>query len=120
MKFLAAGAIAVFSLAFLLESNQAGDKAKYSISEVMLEAHKGGLMKKVAGGKANDDERKQLVGYYKALSQNMPPKGGAESWKKLTGALVKASEAAATGDADAAKTLTKLANCAGCHKKHKE
>ncbi|MBI3410137.1 MAG: hypothetical protein HY040_17480 [Planctomycetes bacterium] len=120
MKILAAGVIALLSLAVLLDANQAGEKAKYTISEVMVKAHKEGLLKTVASGKASEAQRKELAELYKALSQNTPPKGDAENWKKMTGALAKASAAAAKGDEGAAKSLAKLANCKVCHDKHRE
>src|ERR1700682_2980267 len=119
MKFLAASLMAVTAIVLLLGDNLAGEKAKYTIKEVMKEAHKGGLMKKVADGKADDTEKKHLVDLYKALSQNDPPKGPADDWKKKTTALVEASTKASKGDAAAAATLPKLANCAACHKEHK-
>src|SRR5438045_2423520 len=120
MKFLAAGAISLLSLAILLDSNQAGDKATFTISQLMREAHTGGLMKKVASGKASDAEKKKLVELYKALSQNKPPKGNEGDWKKVTGDMIKSAEAAAKGDEAAAKSLLKLVNCAVCHGKFKE
>ena len=54
-----------------------------------------------------------------ALSKNEPPKGDADSWKKLTGALVKAAKGCVDGDADAGAALRKAGNCGACHKKHK-
>ena len=112
--------MAMVALALVLESNQAGEKPKYTIKEVMKDAHKGGLMKKVADGKADDTEKKHLVDLYKALAANTPPMGSADDWKTKTKALVDASSKAATGDAAAAATLPKLANCAACHKEHKK
>ncbi|MAI70739.1 MAG: hypothetical protein CMM01_07500 [Rhodopirellula sp.] len=93
--------------------------AKYSTKDVMKKAFKGPLLKKVAGGGASDAETKQLHGMLVALSKNKPKKGDAESWKKLTGALVKASEAAVKGDEKAGDMLKKAANCKACHNSHK-
>ncbi len=120
MKYLFAGAFATLSLAILLGDNDAGEKkAKYTIPEVMARAHKEGLMKKVADGKASDEEKEELVGHYVALNNNDPPKGEKKDWKKRTSALVDAAKKAAKGDEAAAKTLPKLANCGACHKAHK-
>jgi hypothetical protein len=120
MKYLLAGAIATLSLGLMLGENNAGEKkAKFTIPEVMARAHKEGLMKKVAAGKASDAEKEELVGHYVALNNNEPPKGDAAAWKKRTGALVEAAKKAAKGDEAAAKSLPKLANCAECHKLHK-
>ena len=119
MRFLAAGVMAILSLALIMDSNLAGEKAKHSIKEVMKEAHKGGLMKKVSGGTASDEEKKMLVELYESLAKNAPPKGEAENWKKVTTSLVETAKAAAKGDEKAAKSLPKLANCMGCHSVHK-
>lgn len=109
------------SLAFLLggESQAGKDKAKHTIAQVMGKAMKGGLCAKVAGGKASDAEKAELVELFTSLSQNTPPKGDDKEWKAKTGALVEAAKKAAKGDAEAAASLKKLANCAACHKAHK-
>src|SRR5581483_6251475 len=119
MKIVVASLVAMLSMAVLLGVNQVGEKAKYKSSEVMQKAMKGGLCGKVAGGKASDEEKKQLVELFTALSQNTPPKGEAASWKEKTGALVAAAKAAAAGDAKAGAALKSAANCAACHKAHK-
>lgn len=119
MKYLLAGAIATLSLCLLLGENNAGEKAKLTIPEVMAKAHKAGLMKKVASGKASDAEKEELVGHYVALNNNEPPKGDLKAWKKRTGDILAAAKKAAKGDEAAAKSLPTLANCAACHKLHK-
>ena len=92
---------------------------KYKTKDVMKKAFKGPLLKKVAGGEATDAEKKQLHAMLVALRKNKPKKGDAESWKNLTGALVKASEAAVKGEANAGAMLKKAANCKACHNSHK-
>lgn len=121
MKYLFAGVITMASLLLVLGDNTAGEKAKYTIPEVMAKAHKGAnaLMPKVAKGKASDAEKKELVELYTALSKNEPPKGDAADWKAKTKALVEAATKAADGDEAAAKKLPNLAACAACHKAHK-
>src|SRR5262245_18844405 len=106
MKYLFAGSIALVSMFLILGSNDAGEKAKYTISEVMKEAHKGGLMKTVASGKASDAEKKKLVELYTALAKNDPPKGEKADWKTKTDAMLAAAKKAADGDEAAAKSLT--------------
>jgi cytochrome c553 len=97
-----------------------GDKKpKFKTKEIMKKAFKGPLLKKVAGGDASDEEKKQLHEMLVSLSKNEPPKGEKESWEKLTGALVKAGEAAVKGDEKAGAMLKKAANCKACHKSHK-
>jgi len=119
MKYLFAAAVAGLSLAFLMGENNAGEKAKHTIPQVMKIAMKGGLCGKVAKGTASDEEKKQLVELFTSLSKNEPPQGDAKSWKNKTMALLNAAKKAADGDEKAAKSLQKLANCAACHKVHK-
>lgn len=92
---------------------------KITIKQVMKTAMKGGLLKKVASGDADEAEKKELHNMLVALSKNTPKKGEAESWEKFTGALVKAGKAAVDGDEGAGEMLTKAANCKGCHEAHK-
>lgn len=115
MKVVVAGILVTLALLFAVaQQNDAGEgKAKYKIAEVMKKAMKGGLCAKVAGGKASDEEKKELVELFTALGQNTPPKGDAESWKAKTTALL---EAAKAGDGAA---LKKAANCGACHSVHK-
>jgi surface antigen len=114
LRGLIAGGMCVFALALVMDGSvSGGDKDKVSIKVVMQKAMKGGLCTKVATGKANEDEKKQLVELFTAMSKNEPPKGDAESWKAKTKALVDAAKA---GDGDA---LKKAANCAACHSEHK-
>lgn len=119
MKFVAAGLMAAFALVLLMSENQAGEKAKFTISEVMLKAHKSGLWKKVAAGKGDDDDKKSLVEFYTALTKNTPPAGEEKEWKKVTGDMLKAAQGIAKGDEKAGKALQKVVNCGMCHKKFK-
>ncbi|HXG08370.1 MAG TPA: hypothetical protein VNK04_01130 [Gemmataceae bacterium] len=91
------------------------DKPKYSIREVMQKAHKTGLWKKVAEGKATEAERKELVEYYTSLSQQKPPKGDLELWRKRTSTMLKIAQAAEKGDKGEAAKLLKTVNCKDCH-----
>lgn len=95
------------------------EEKKYTINEVMKLAHKDDLLKKVAKGEANDEEKKQLVVYYKAMAKNKPPVGEEESWKERTKLLIEAAEAAVKGEEDASERLFKASNCKACHDLHK-
>jgi hypothetical protein len=89
---------------------------KFTIKDVMKQAHaKGKLRDKVAAGMASDEEKRQLVEYYEALAANKPPRGDEASWKEKTAALVKAAKDAQGGNHDALK----MVDCQGCHKAHK-
>ncbi|QDT05602.1 hypothetical protein K227x_40030 [Rubripirellula lacrimiformis] len=92
---------------------------KYATKDIMKKAMKGPLLKKVASGDASEEEKKTLHDMMVALAKNTPKKGEQESWDKLTGALVKASEAAVKDDPKAGEMLKKAANCKACHTPHK-
>lgn len=94
-------------------------KPKYKTKEVMAEALKGPLAKKVAAGDASAEEKKLLLEMFMAMTKNEPAKGDAESWKKKTTALVAAAKAAVAGDENAPNLLKEATNCKACHDVHK-
>ena len=96
------------------------DEKKITIKDVMKKVMKGKpsmLAKVVKSG--TDKERKELHEMLVALSKATPKKGEADSWKELTGKIVKASEKFVEGDASAGAALMKASNCKACHSKHK-
>ncbi|HYT90228.1 MAG TPA: hypothetical protein VEL76_16090 [Gemmataceae bacterium] len=95
------------------------DKAKYTISDVMLTIHKSGLMAKVAKGEGNKADAEKVVEYYVELAKNKPPAGDPDLWGKRTKELVEAAKAVVKGDEGAGKRLQKAANCGTCHKAFK-
>jgi hypothetical protein len=100
-------------------------KPEYTVSEIMMKAHHPGrqlnraLDQVVISGRATDAEKKRLVELYEALSRATPPAGTVESWKKDTGAIVKAAQSLADGDDKAAGALLHAINCAACHEKYR-
>lgn len=120
-KIAAVTILAAMTAAFVAAPATAkeGEESKHATKDVMKVAFKGGLLKKVAGGDASDEEKAKLHAMLVSLSKNKAKKGEADSWKKLTSALVKASKAVVAGEADAGKALTKAANCKACHNLHK-
>jgi len=123
MKKLLAAAVAL-SLAVVITTSALtraadDDKPKVTTKEVMKRAMKGGLCKKVASGKGDDAEKKELLDLFEALAKNEPPKGDADSWKEKTGALVKAATGISKGEDGAGAALVKAADCKGCHSLHK-
>jgi hypothetical protein len=112
-------AVAVAALLLLLDgSSQGGDKKepKYTIKEVMKEAHKSGLWKKIAAGDADKADREKLAELYKALAESKPPKGDIEEWKKTTSVMLKVATDAI---ADAGEGKKLKVNCGACHKAFK-
>jgi hypothetical protein len=118
------GAFAVIALALMFNSNVEGvgdkdkkdEKPKYTIKEVIKEAHKSGLWKKVKDGTAEKADREKLAELYKALMLSKPPKGDADEWKKTTEVMLKVATDA-IADADAGKKLK--VDCGACHGKFK-
>jgi hypothetical protein len=94
-------------------------KPKYTIKQVMENAHKEGLLKKIVEGKADKDEKKELLEYYQALAANKPPKGELKDWKKRTKAMVAAAKAVVAGKKGAEKKLGATVVCADCHSLHR-
>ena len=119
MKRLALVTALALGMAALVGVSQAQDKAKYTISEVMLKGHKSGLCGKVVSGKASEAEKKELVEYYESLVLLKPGKGDAAEFKKKAEDMLKAAKGCAAGDKDSPATLKKLLNCAECHKVYK-
>ncbi len=111
-------ALAVAMSTTMTNAANEGD-AKTTTKQVMKRAFKGPLTKKVATGKASDAEKAELLKLFQAMAKNKPPKGDADSWKEKNAALIKAAQAAVSGDADAGAALTKAANCKNCHSQHK-
>jgi hypothetical protein len=120
IRCVALAALGVLMTAFASVSSMmaanADEKPKYTIKEVMEQAHKSGLLKKVSAGTADKADREKLAELYKALMESKPPKGDAEEWKKTTTVLHKIAEDAIK-DPDAGKKLK--VNCGQCHGKFK-
>jgi hypothetical protein len=100
------------------------EKPKYDIETIMGKAHKApegeaSLLKKVATGKANANQKKELLGLYEELAKNKPEKGGQDDWKTRTTAMVKAAKEVVDNKPGAAGKLGKTVNCKGCHALHK-
>ena len=101
----------------------AGDKSDdhETIEMVMKKGMKGkgSLVAKVKSGKASKEELKQLHDMFVKLAATKPEKGGLDSWKAKTAALVKATDGLLKGNAKAKGALNKAANCKACHNIHK-
>jgi hypothetical protein len=120
MRGLIVGAVAMFSLALVVDSNVEGGKDPVAIKVVMQKAMKGGLCGKAAKGKASEAELKTLASLFADLAANKCPKGDADDWKTRTSALAKASAALVKDDNEEnRKALQKAADCKGCHSEHK-
>ncbi len=116
----ALSALAVVILA--ISSSYGADDPKYTIKEVMNQAHGGmqnSLYAKVLTGKASQEEKDQLVDLYSALPDNKPNKGSAQSWKTKTTALLDAAKAVAENKNNSINKLKSANNCMSCHSSHR-
>jgi hypothetical protein len=101
------------------------DKPKYTIEQIMDKAHKkaegekASLFKKVVDGKANKEQKEELVTLYQELAKNKPPKGDLNDWKKRTNGMVAAAKDVAEGKEGSNKALAKAVKCMDCHERHK-
>jgi hypothetical protein len=109
----------VLALGWVAMSVAQDAKPKYTIKEVMKNAHKSKLNEKVAKGMAKEEEVKALIEYYEALAANKPPKGDEAAWKEKTAALLAAAKDVAAGKEGAGAALMKAYNCMACHSAHK-
>jgi hypothetical protein len=117
-------AVLTLGLAAGLGMFQAADEAKpkYDIEEIMEKAHKppkNSLLVQVKTGKANAEQKKELLELYQELAKNKPEKGDLKDWQKRTNALVKAAKDVVDGKEGSLAKLGTAANCAACHKIHR-
>lgn len=120
MRILFGTALTAVVLVWTLGSALAEDKL--SISDVMKQAHGGGqnsLLNKATRANASKEDKEKLLSLYKALAENTPPMGDANSWKEKTSALVKAAEAHVKGEQGSGQKLRQAANCMACHNAHR-
>jgi hypothetical protein len=117
-------AVAVFGILLFMGANsEGGDKDKkdkgekkepLSIKAIMKEAMGGKLCAKVAGGKADEAEKKRLIELFTDLATHTPPAGDEKDFKARTKALLDAAKA------DDGKALKKAADCKSCHDNYKK
>jgi hypothetical protein len=108
-------AVALLAFAGLTLVGAEDDKPKFTIKAVMKEAHKSGLYKKVAEGRADKEEKEKLVTLYEALPKNKPPMGDEKEWKKKTEEMLAAAKGCLKDEKGAGAKLAKLVNCKTCH-----
>ncbi|MFT4689502.1 MAG: hypothetical protein ACJASX_004260 [Limisphaerales bacterium] len=91
------------------------------IELVMKKGHKGktSLVAKVKAGKNTAAELKELHDMYVKMAKTKAEKGGQDSWKAKTAALVAATDLLLKGDAKGKAALNKAVNCKACHSVHK-
>ena len=109
-------AAVVFGGGVMAVNNPAAPK---TVKEVMKIAHKDGLLKKVQGGSASDEEKKQLLDLYIDMLEGEPKKGDKAEFKAMTNALIVSAAKVVLGREGAMDELKKTSDCMACHSKHK-
>lgn len=112
-------AIATIALVVSTEVGNAQDKPKYTVKQVMHQAHKSKLLAEAMQGKAEKAKLEKLVELYVALGANESPAGEKDDWKKRTDEIISAAKEVLAGKEGAAKKLQKATNCRNCHDEHK-
>jgi surface antigen len=118
-KMLTMAVALLVTVGALVSLSQAGPAPDATVKKVMKAAMKGGLLKKVADGKADEKQKKDLLDMFESLAKADPVSGEKASWDSKTKALVVAAQAAVDGKADSADLLKKAATCKACHDVHK-
>lgn len=119
----------------LISANReiAADEKAPTIAEIMKKGHGSkGLVKRITADvkdgnwKEAQDDAKLLKSFGESLGKNKPPKGSAESWKKLSAQYQVETAAVALAadkkDADGVNgAISKLQkSCKACHDAHQE
>jgi hypothetical protein len=94
-------------------------KQSYEIESFMHAVKDDGLHTKVIKGEATRKEQKLFWAFVKAMPNNKPPKGTAESWATLTNALLQATNNHRKGVEGSGEALAAAMTCKACHENHK-
>ncbi len=109
----------VSSVAINTNTNNTTVEETKSVKDVMKALHKGGLHKKIMGGKATDEDKKKLVDLYIHLVENDAPKGDETEWKMTAGMAMMSAAKVAVGREDGLEAYKAASNCKACHDKFK-
>ena len=107
--------VALFPLAFAADE----PKEEHTIKSIMKVAFKDGLARKVATGKATEQEQGEFLKLSQALQKLTPPQGEAESWTEKTKELVAAAQAMVDKKEEGPALFRTATNCMVCHEIHK-
>jgi hypothetical protein len=113
-----AGVLVIASWTCLAADDEAA-APKHTIKEVMANAHKAGLLKKVLADQATQEEKLVLLDHYISLAENVPAKGDEAGWHEKTGLIVMAAAKVSVGREGSLELLKTTTNCKACHDDHK-
>jgi hypothetical protein len=102
------------------EGEEEAAKPKHAIKDVMQTAHsREGVLRKVLGGEASQEEKLALLDLYVSLTENEPPRGEKEAWDTKVNAIVLAAAKVAVGREGSSQQLQRATNCMACHREHR-
>jgi hypothetical protein len=122
LKYFVLAALAVAAVSGFTVVATAAKADALEIGEIMEKAHTPpakSLFKTVVTGKANQEQKEELLKLYSDLPKNKPPKGSEEDWKKRTDAIVTAAKAVVENKPNCLNQLKTAVNCKACHDLHK-
>ena len=90
-----------------------------SISDVMNDVMKGGLLRKAMTDQASDEEKMKILDMLISLSESEAPQGDADEWNAMTQKVLTDYAKMLVGREDAGKALKASTNCKACHDKFK-
>lgn len=90
-----------------------------TISDVMNEAMKGGLLRKSMGDEGTAEDKLRVLDLLISLSENDPPQGDADEWKAMTQKALTDYARFMVGREGAAELVQASTNCKACHDKFK-
>ena len=104
----------------ITEIKSASDDA-ISISDVMLEFHKGeeSIAAQAREGKASEEDLTRMLKAYQAMMFLTPPKGSVDAWKVKTGYLIEGTTGLLEDGSTAFGPYKKAINCKACHTEHR-
>ncbi len=90
-----------------------------TISDIMKEVMKPGMLRKAMNGEATDEEKIQILDVLITLTEHEPPQGEADAWKARTTQLMTDYAKFLVGREGAAEALRTSSNCKSCHNEFK-
>jgi uncharacterized membrane protein/mono/diheme cytochrome c family protein len=105
------------------EEMEAVDEPEITISDVMINFHKGksSVAAQAQEGKADKDNLQDMLKHYQAIAELTPPKGTLAGWKKRTTELIDATNnLILLGGPEAVDRYKTAVSCKACHGDHRD
>tara|TARA_Y100000588_G_scaffold368268_1_gene435956 strand:- start:113 stop:1918 length:1806 start_codon:yes stop_codon:yes gene_type:complete len=105
----------------LVEVVKVNDEDSLSISDIMIDFHKGktSIAAQAQEGKASEEDLSRMLRAYQAMMSITPPKGTVEDWKVKTGYLIEGVTTLLEDGPTGTGPYKKAINCKACHSEHR-